>query len=164
MAFAIITRMRKQCVPGTLSSPSSAPGNEANCIDPRVLAKIDPSKHTWKNFPREMLLLGDDIKEEDGQAEKDNIHSSKHMKSDHLKIQFGKASKGFIRLPQSESTGRISLCSPACCSLLLKILYTSVIISQFVVSANISYWQSHISHIGIAVPLTCRVSCNKPTY
>ena len=26
--FAIVTRMRKQCVPGALSSPSSAPGNE----------------------------------------------------------------------------------------------------------------------------------------
>ena len=37
-------------------------GLETDCIDPRVLAQIDPSKHTWKNFPREMLLLGDDIK------------------------------------------------------------------------------------------------------
>ena len=90
---------------------------------------------------------------EDGQAEKENIPSSKRIKSDHSKIQFGtkvstdeeiaKASKGFIRLPQSESTGRISLCSPACCSLLLKIFYTSAI-SQFVVSANISYWQCQI--------------------
>ena len=46
----------------------------------------------WKNFPREMLLLGDDMKEwmeEDGQAKKENIPSSKHMKSDHSKIQFG---------------------------------------------------------------------------
>ena len=43
----------------------------------------------WKNFPREMLLLGDDMKEwmeEDGQAEKENIPSSKRMKSDHSKI------------------------------------------------------------------------------
>ena len=103
------------------------------------------------------------MKEEDGQAEKENIPSSKRMKSNQSKIQFGtkfstdeqiaKASKGFIRLPQSESTGRISLCSQACCSLLLKIFYTSAIISQFVVSANISYWQCHISNIGIAVPL-----------
>jgi len=38
----------------------------------------------------------------------------------------------------------------ACCSLLLKIFYTSAIISQFVVSANISYWQCHISNIGTA--------------
>ena len=30
MAFPIIMRMHKQCVPGTLSSPSSAPGNEAS--------------------------------------------------------------------------------------------------------------------------------------
>ena len=90
---------------------------------------------------------------EDGQAEKENIPSSKRIKSDHSKIQFGtkvstdeeiaKASKGFIRLPQSESTGRISLCSQACCSLLLKIFYTSAI-SQFVVSANTSYWQCQI--------------------
>ena len=29
MALAIITRMRKQCVPGALSPPSSTPGNEA---------------------------------------------------------------------------------------------------------------------------------------
>jgi len=51
-------------------------GLETDCIDPGVLAHIDPSKHTWKNFPREMLLLGDDMKEwmeEDGQAEKENI-------------------------------------------------------------------------------------------
>ena len=44
-------------------------GLETNCIDPGVLAQIDPSKHTWKNFPRETLLLGDDMKEwmeEDG--------------------------------------------------------------------------------------------------
>ena len=128
-------------------------GLETDCIDPRVLAQIDPLEAHLENFPREMLLLGDDIKEEDGQAEKENIPSFKRMKSDHSKIQFGKASKGFIRLPQSESTGRISLCSPACRSLLLKIFYTSAIISQFVVSANISYWQCHISNIGIAVPL-----------
>ena len=99
---------------------------------------------------------------EDGQAEKIYIPLSKRIKSNHSKIQFGlkvstdeeiaKASKGFIRLPQSESTGRISLCSPACCSLLLKIYYTSAI-SQFVVNANISYWQCHISNIGIVVPL-----------
>ena len=111
-------------------------GLETDCIDPGVLAQIDPSKHTWKNFPREMLLLGDDMKEwmEDGQAEKENIPSSKRMKSDHSKIQFGTT---FM----------------ACRSLLLKIFYTSAIISQFVVSANISYWQCHISNIGTAVPL-----------
>ena len=47
-------------------------GLETDCIDPGVLVQIDPSKHTWKNFPREMVLLGDDMKEwmeEDGQAE-----------------------------------------------------------------------------------------------
>lgn len=32
-------------------------GLETDCIDPGVLAQIDPSKHTWKNFPTEMLLL-----------------------------------------------------------------------------------------------------------
>ena len=39
-----------------------------------------------------MLLLGDDTKEwmeEDCQAEKENIPSSKRMKSNHSKIQFG---------------------------------------------------------------------------
>ena len=93
-------------------------GLETNCIDPGVLAQIDPSKHTWKNFPREMLLLGDDMKEwmeEDGQAEKENIPSSKRMKSDHSKIQFGtkvstdkeiaKASKGFVP-PNTAATTR----------------------------------------------------------
>ena len=67
-------------------------GLETDCIDPGVLAQIDPSKHSWKTFPREMLLLGYDMKEwmeEDGQAEKEIIPSSKRMKSDHSKIQFG---------------------------------------------------------------------------
>ena len=89
---------------------------ETDCIDPGVLAQIDPSKHTWKNFPREMLLLGDDMKEwmEDGQAEKENIPSSKRMKSDHSKIQFGtkvstdeeiaNASKGFVPPNTAAST------------------------------------------------------------
>ena len=59
---------------------------------------------------------------EDGQAEKEDIPLSKRMKSDHSKIQFGtkvstdeeiaKASKGFIRLPQSESTGRYVVLIP----------------------------------------------------
>jgi len=84
-------------------------GLETDCIDPGVLEQIDLSKHTWKNFPREMLLLGDDMKEwmeENGQAEKENIPSSKRIKSDHSKIQFGtkvstdeeiaQASKGFV--------------------------------------------------------------------
>ena len=63
-----------------------------------------------------MLLLGDDMKEwmeEDGQAEKENIPSSKRMKSDHSKIQFGmkvstdeeiaKACKGFV-LPNTAAS------------------------------------------------------------
>ena len=94
-------------------------GLETDCTDPGVLAQIDPSKHTWKNFPREMLLLGDDMKEwmeEDGQAEKENIPSSKRMKSDHSKIQFGtkvstdeeiaKASKGFV--PPNTAASRVN--------------------------------------------------------
>ena len=97
-------------------SPLPLHGLETNCIDPGVLAQIDSLKHTWKNFPREMLLLGDDMKEwmEDGQAEKENIPSSKRMKSDHSKIQFGtkvstdeeiaNASKGFVPPNTAAST------------------------------------------------------------
>ena len=52
--------------------------------------------------------------EEDGQAEKENIPSSKRMKSDHLKIQFGtkvstdeeiaEASMGFVPPNTTAST------------------------------------------------------------
>ena len=64
-----------------------------------------------------MLLLGDDMKEwieEDGQTEKEYIPSSKRMKNNHSKIQFGtkvstdeeiaKASKGFVPPNTAAST------------------------------------------------------------
>ena len=94
---------------------------DTRCIDPGVLAQIDSSAtstkySSWESFPKDTLLLGEDMKEwmvDD--CNKENMPSPKRKKSDPSGTsQFGakvcsprsiaKASKGFVPPNTAAST------------------------------------------------------------